>query len=65
MFRALLVHSQEALHKGHLVYCVRKCIMSAGCGQLTLYTYARNIPNSVCATPPEEEQVKLEICRAF
>jgi hypothetical protein len=23
MFRALLAHSQEALHKRHLVYCVR------------------------------------------
>jgi hypothetical protein len=28
MFRALLVHPQEALHKRHLVYCVR--IMSVG-----------------------------------
>jgi hypothetical protein len=29
MFRALLVHPQEAPHKRHLVYCVR--IMSVGC----------------------------------
>jgi hypothetical protein len=29
MFRALLVHLQEALHKRHLVYCVR--VMSVGC----------------------------------
>jgi hypothetical protein len=29
MFRALLVHPQEALHKLHLVYCVR--VMSVGC----------------------------------
>jgi hypothetical protein len=29
MFRALLAHPQEALHKRHLVYCVR--IMSVGC----------------------------------
>jgi hypothetical protein len=28
MFRALLVHLQEALHKRHLVYCVR--VMSVG-----------------------------------
>jgi hypothetical protein len=28
MFRALLAHPQEALHKRHLVYCVR--VMSAG-----------------------------------
>jgi hypothetical protein len=47
MFRALLAHPQEALHKGHLVYCVR----------------ARNIPSAVCAAPPEDEQVMLETCR--
>jgi pyruvate-formate lyase len=29
MFRALLAHLQEALHKQHLVYCVR--VMSVGC----------------------------------
>jgi hypothetical protein len=29
MFRALLAHPQEALHKRHLVYCVR--VMSVGC----------------------------------
>jgi hypothetical protein len=29
MFRALLVHSQEALYKRHLVHCVR--VMSVGC----------------------------------
>jgi hypothetical protein len=34
MFRALLVHPQEALHKRHLVYCVR--IMSAGCGTVAV-----------------------------
>jgi hypothetical protein len=51
MFRALLAHPQEALHKLHLVYCVR--IMSVGWGTvavklqpcLSLLTlYARNIP---------------------
>jgi hypothetical protein len=31
MFRALLVHPQEALHKRHLVYCVR--VMTVGCYQ--------------------------------
>jgi hypothetical protein len=31
MFRALLAHLHEALHKRHLVYCVR--VMSAGCYQ--------------------------------
>jgi hypothetical protein len=29
MFRALLVHPQEALNKLHLLYCV--CVMSVGC----------------------------------
>jgi hypothetical protein len=29
MFRALLAHPQEVLHKPHLVYCV--CVMSVGC----------------------------------
>jgi hypothetical protein len=29
MFRALLVHPQEVLHKRHLVYCMR--VMSVGC----------------------------------
>jgi hypothetical protein len=66
MFRSLLARPQEALHKRHLVYCVR--IMSVGCGtvavslqchsQLTLY--ARNITNVICVAPPEDEQVMLE-----
>src|SRR5215510_6320883 len=70
MFRALLAHPQEALHKRHLVYCV--CIMSVGCGtvavllqpchsQLTLYT--RNIPSAVCVAPPEDGHLTLETCR--
>jgi hypothetical protein len=29
MFRALLAHPQEALHKPHLVHCVS--VMSVGC----------------------------------
>jgi hypothetical protein len=31
MFRAILAHPQEALHKRHLVYCVR--VMSLGCAR--------------------------------
>jgi hypothetical protein len=31
MIRALLAHPQEALHKRHLVYCMR--VMSVGCYQ--------------------------------
>jgi hypothetical protein len=78
MFRALLAHPQEAIHKRHLVYCVR---MSVGCGTVAvslqpchsravklqtchspLTLYARSIPNPVCVTPPEDEQVMLETC---
>jgi hypothetical protein len=32
MFRALLAHPQEVLHKQHLVYCVR--VMSVGCTRI-------------------------------
>jgi hypothetical protein len=66
MFRALLVHPQESLHKQHLVYCVR--VMSVGCYQdwsgpqshsnprSSQLTYqARNIPSAVCVAPPEYE----------
>jgi hypothetical protein len=68
MFRALIAHPPEALHKRRLVYCLR--IKSVGCGtvavspwhsQLTLY--ARSVPNAVSAVPPEDEQVMLETCR--
>jgi hypothetical protein len=56
MFRALLAHPQEVLHKRHLVYCV--CI-SVGCGTVD----ARSIPNAVCVSPPEDEQVMIGTCR--
>jgi hypothetical protein len=64
MFRALLAHPQETLHKRHLVYCVH--VISVGCGtiavsQLTLN--ARNIPSAVCEAPPEDEKVMIETCR--
>jgi hypothetical protein len=63
MFRALLVHLQEALHNRHLVYGVR--VISVGCtkigvelqtwcSQLTLHT------QFFCVAPPEGEQVMLE-----
>jgi hypothetical protein len=44
MFRALLAHPQQVMHKRHLVYCVHM---------------------SVCASPPEDEQVMLETCRGI
>jgi hypothetical protein len=33
MFRALLAHPQEVLHKRHLVHCVR--VMSVGCTRIS------------------------------
>jgi hypothetical protein len=63
MFRALLAHPQEALHKRHLVYCVRAVKLQPCHTQLTLY--ARNIPNAVCEAPPEDDQVMLETCRGI
>jgi hypothetical protein len=52
MFRALLAHPQEVLHKRDLVQCVR--IMSVGCGTVAV--------SYVCAAPPEDEQVMLGTC---
>jgi hypothetical protein len=49
MFRALLAHHQEPLHKLHLVYCMR--IMSDGCDTIAV------------AEPHEDRQVMLETCR--
>jgi hypothetical protein len=39
--------------------------MSVSCGTVavSLTLYARNIPNTVCAVPPEDKQVMLETCR--
>jgi hypothetical protein len=37
MFLALLAHPQDALHKRHLVYCVR--VMSVGCTRIYYYYY--------------------------
>jgi hypothetical protein len=71
MFRALLAHPQEVLHKRHLVI-LPAC--NVGCGTAAvkrqpchsqLILYAGNIPNAVCAEPPEDEQVMIEICRGL
>jgi hypothetical protein len=40
MFRALLVHPQEALYKRHLVYYVR--VMSVGCTRIEAEAGAAN-----------------------
>jgi hypothetical protein len=58
MFRTLLAHPQEMLHKRHLVYCVR--VMSVGCARIGL---ERNVASAVCEAPPEDEQVVLETGR--
>jgi hypothetical protein len=55
MFRALFAHSQELLHKQHLVCCVR--VMSAGCTRVRVQCSAG------CAATPEDEQVMLKTCR--
>jgi hypothetical protein len=53
IFRALLGHPQEALHKRHLVYCVR--FISFGCTRtgVELQSWC-NIPSADFAAPPEE-----------
>jgi hypothetical protein len=58
MFRALLAHPQEALHKRHVVYCVR--VMSVGCTRIGV---SRKIPSAICTVLPEDEQVMLETYR--
>jgi hypothetical protein len=59
MFRALLAHLQEVLHKQKLVYCVR--FMSDSCYQG--WSGTSSIPVVLYAVPPEDEQVELETCR--
>jgi hypothetical protein len=63
MFQPLLAHRQEALHKWHLVYCMR--VMSVGCirVKVELTYHAHNIASAACETPPEDDQVMLKTCR--
>jgi hypothetical protein len=59
MFRAILAHLQEVLHKQQLVYYVyflRR--IEVGVANLT-----RNTPNVVYEAPPEDEQVVLKTGR--
>jgi hypothetical protein len=42
MFRALLAHLQEALHKRHLVYCVR--VVSVGCTRIGVELVSSSTP---------------------
>jgi hypothetical protein len=39
MFQTLLAHPQDALHKQHLVYCVR--VISVGCARVKVELGAR------------------------
>jgi hypothetical protein len=69
MFRALLAYPQEALHKRHLVYCLR---MSVVCTKfevelvstlilVQLTDILRTQYTKCCfVSPPEDEQVMLE-----
>jgi hypothetical protein len=59
MFRALLAHLQEALHKEQLEW--NWFHSNPGSSQPT--QYARNIPTVVYAAPPEDEPVGFEIFR--
>jgi hypothetical protein len=70
MFRALLAHLQEALHKQRLVYCVR--VMPVACYHNWSGTQSHSNPGSSQQTfyqlffvqaPPEDEQVMLETYR--
>jgi hypothetical protein len=58
----------------NLMFCwpciiVYQCIETKwNCNRVTalqLTLYARSIPNTVCAVPPEDEQVMLETCRGL
>jgi hypothetical protein len=63
MFRALLAHPQETLHKRHLVYCVlwHGCSFTATVPQLT--DIRTQYPKCRLCRPPEDEQVMLETCK--
>jgi hypothetical protein len=73
MFRALLAHPQEALHKRHLLYCGR--VTSVCCTRIRVELRPtpslvqptditrKQYNKVVCVAPPEDEQVMLETCR--
>jgi hypothetical protein len=70
MFRALLAHPKEVLHKRNLLYYVR--VMSVGCTRIGVEISILVQPTDITRTQyikchfaahPEDEQVMLEICR--
>jgi hypothetical protein len=61
MFRALLAHSQEVLHKWHLVYCVR--VMSVGCGTVsvsTLFRESLSVIKNLCSVAHGITRINLK-----
>jgi hypothetical protein len=46
MFRVLLTDAQEAIHKQHLVHCVR--VMSVGCNRIEVMHGQQNIKFVSC-----------------
>jgi hypothetical protein len=56
MFRALLAHPLEALHRLHLGYIA--------CVVYQLAAPGLEFHSNPGATPPEDEQVMLETCRS-
>jgi hypothetical protein len=57
MFRLLLAHPQEAIHKRNLIYCNSTAIVA----QPSEITHTK--PSADCVAPAEDEQVMLETCR--
>jgi hypothetical protein len=57
MFRALLAHPQEELHKRHLAYCVR--IMAVGCGTFAMPQAPRWV--HTCIVTVYHNTVTLEV----
>jgi hypothetical protein len=58
MFRALLAHPQDALHKRQLVYCVR--VMSVGCAMITVTAVVEQ-PTDITRTQYTKTTLKTNI----
>jgi hypothetical protein len=64
VFRALLAHPQEALHKRHLVYCMR--IMSVGCSTLAIENQGPlHVLNITCSSSGGAALMSYGILRAY
>jgi hypothetical protein len=58
MFRALVAHLQEAVHKRHLVYCMR--VMSVGCTSIEAEALILMQPADITRT----QYTKRRLCSA-